>query len=154
MRKSDIDSNFHYFRFEAIIDTPHSDENGTNVGYSIPKGIITFDHKGIDRQGNMNITSGTFTAPNDGVYLFEIDGHKWAGNLVAEIDVQQNNVLQHKILHLDDGNVTQIAQITSFWTLEMKSGDQVRLVNQQENSLFIQGNPAYYSFSFTGLSLT
>merc|ERR1711963_898330 len=85
--------------FEALIDNPQSDENGTNIGYHVPEGTIIFDRASIDTEGSMNVTSGTFTATKDGVYLFNIDGHKCAGSSVAEIDVERNGSLIHKVLH-------------------------------------------------------
>ena len=101
----------------------------------------------------MNKTSGRFTASQDGSHLFQIDGHKCEGNPVAEIDVQHNGLLIHKIYHKDDGSTSQATQLTSFWTVDMKIGDQVVLSNKQDNSLYIKGNPAYYSFSFIGRAL-
>ena len=105
----------------------------------------------------MNTTSGSFTAPSDGIYLFEVDGHKCAGNIVADIHIHHNGVLKHRILQSDDmptdTSKPQSTQITSFWTLDMKVGDQIILVNQEANSLYIKGDPAYYTFSFTGIAL-
>ena len=134
------------------MDAPHTNVNNTNIGYHIPTGTIKFDRTAFDTGKKMNITSGIYSAPKDGLYLFGVDGHKCSGNALAEVRVYHNKVLVKSVSHSDA--TPQSTQLTSFWTLEMKTGDQVYLVNNQATSLYTLGNnPATYQFAFVGFYL-
>ena len=136
-----------------MVDKPHKNENGTNVGYHIPKGTIKYDRTILDEGKNMDPTTGIFSAPKDGIYLFGIDGHKCSGNAKAQIVVYHNGKEVKSIDHSD--KEAQSTQITSFWTLEMKAADTVYLVNNMKSSLYTLGdNPSTYSFSFVSFYLS
>ena len=143
---------FNPSRFEALVDAPHTNENNTIIGYHIPVGNITYDRTLFDDGGKMDIASGIYSAPKDGIYLYGIDGHKCSGNALAEIQVYHNGVLKKIISHSDA--TPQGTQLTSFWSLEMKAGDLVYLTNIQQNSLYTFGSPASYKFSFIGFLLS
>ena len=145
-----------FSRFEALVDAPHTDANNINVGYHIPVGTIKFDRTAFDEGAKMNITTGVYTAPKDGIYLFGIDGHKCSGNALAEVNVYHNNVMEKTVLISDavPSQKTRL-QLTSFWTTDMKIGDQVYLVNNKEKSLYTLGNnPATFQFAFIGFYLS
>ena len=97
-----------------MIDKKHVNENNTNVGYHIPKGNMKFDRTAFDVGNKMNITSGVYSAPKDGVYLFGMDGHKCSGNAKAQVVVYHNGKEIKSVDHSDEK--AQSTQITSFWT--------------------------------------
>ena len=123
------------------------------MGYHIPTGTIKFDRTVLDEEKHMDATTGIFSAPKDGIYLFGIDGHKCAGNATAQVLVYHNGKLVKSIDHSDEK--AQGTQLTSFWTLEMKAADSVYLSNNMKDSLYILGdNPKTYSFSFISFYLS
>ena len=94
----------------------------------------------------MNLTSGIYTAPKNGIYQFAIDGHKCSGNAKAQIDAIHNGKIIKTISHSDE--TPQSTQITAFWSLEMNAGDTIYLTNKQESSLYTLGTA--YIFSWIG----
>jgi hypothetical protein len=136
-----------------LIDKPHVNENNTNTGWHIPTGTMKFDRTAYDVGKKMNITSGVYSVPKDGVYLFGMDGHKCSGNARAQVVVYHNGKEIKSVDHSDEK--AQSTQITSFWTLDMKAGDTIYLTNNQASSLVTLGdNPKTYSFSFMGFYLS
>ena len=126
------------------------DANGTGIGYHIPTGTIKYDRAVIDTEKKMNLTSGIYSAPKDGTYMFGIDGHKCSGNALADVSAYHNGKLVKTVSHSDAA--PQSVQLTSFWTLELKTGDTVYLVNNQISSLYTNGDA--YQFAFIGLYIS
>merc|ERR1712141_38253 len=91
-----------------------------------------------------NVTSGVYTAPKDGIYLFGFDNHKCSGNKIGQVDVIHNSKLVKTIIQNDEK--PQSIMLTSYWTLEMKSGDTIYLVNKQKSSLYTHGTDSILSF--------
>ena len=138
------------YRFNALNDKIHDDGNGTVVGYHIPEGTIMYDHTLFDEEKKMNLSSGIYTAPKEGVYLFGVDAHKCSGNALAQIDAIHNGKIIKSISHSD--SAPQSTQLTSFWSVEMKAGDTIYLTNKQASSLYTLGTT--YIFSFIGFFLS
>ena len=109
-----------------------------------------YDRTLLDEEKKWNLTSGIYTAPKDGIYLFGVDAHKCSGNALAQIDAIHNGNIVKTISHSD--SAPQSTQLTSFWSVEMKAGDTIYLVNKQATSLYTFGTT--YIFSFIGFFLS
>ena len=109
-----------------------------------------YDHTLFDEEHKMNLTSGVYTAPKAGIYLFGLDAHKCSGNANAQIDAVHNGKIVKTIAHSDE--TPQGTQLTSFWSVEMEAGDTIYLQNQQASSLYTLGTS--YIFSFIGFYLS
>ena len=121
--------------FEAIIE-------GNHHSY-LPAGVITFDRLVFQFKANFNITSGIFTADRNGVYYFQIDGFIYFITVRARLLVYFNNIPIRDIWNDGAEEYQNGRQLTSFWTFEMKEGDQVYLSNSYEHSFLVDGNQPF-----------
>ena len=116
---ADVKSSLVYFYAQK--DTPH---NAT--------GRIPFEYMRLNFGGAMDASSGTFTAPRDGIYSFAFSGVGHYPN--ATLNIRDQGILR-VVLVLNSGLVgfglTQTQDDSSFFTislhstLELKTGDRV-----------------------------
>ena len=115
-----------------------------NYAQNIPPGVIAYNKVVFERFGNFNHERGIFSAPKDAVYAFT-----FALNALifpsdcGQISVYVNGNLQLELqAHSNDvGNCTfddcSSLQLSSFWYLSLKHGDEVYLTNDCESSIYV-----------------
>lgn len=109
-----------------------------------PDGWITFDVMEVDTSGNFNKDTGSFIAPTDGTYLFLFNADVYTST-GARISVYVNGVSKLHFHASDEDGGTDARQLVSFWSLILKQGDEVRLKNEYESSIYISvDNPLYF----------
>ena len=113
--------------------------------YWMPEGTIIFDRATVYVGDNIDLATGVFTAPRDGMYHFELSGNAdrtaWIYGRVNGVnykDIVANPVDAHHI------------EINSFWTVVLNVGDYVTLYNACPCSLFVDDG---LFFTFMGYLL-
>ena len=96
---------------------------------------------------NFDITSGIFTAEKDGIYYFEVDGFIYWQTVRARLLVYFNDIPIRDIWNDGAEEYQNGRQLSTFWTFEMKEGDQIYLSNSYEHSFLVDGNQP---FTFIG----
>ena len=117
--------------------------SNTQKGY-IPTGRISFDSTEFDYLGNFEHSTGIFTASRDGLHAFFFSGYL-ADSDHLRLDIFLNGVLNQYIYRVDVDSGDH-GQVTFWWTMNMKKGDEVYLSNYYSNSLFVSDdhNRMYY----------
>lgn len=90
--------------------------------------IVTFQNDKLNEGGAMNLTSGIFTVPVDGIYHFEFSGVKYYSSDYLFIFLQVNgaNVGQAFTDPLNNGRYDSLSMSAS---LRLKANDIVNLFN-------------------------
>ena len=129
------------FRFLAVVENP-------TLHYAIPSGDITYNEV-LVKSSNFDKTTGKFTAPQDGIYLFAFDGFVYGECKHGIFHIYLNGEDIGKII---EQNVDGISSrgISGMRALSLKSGDEIMLSN--ENSDCIYGDD-YHPFTFMGTYL-
>merc|ERR1712043_51027 len=116
----------------------------------ISNGSIVFDSTEFDYSNDFDNSTGTFTAPREGVYsfifhaYFSPTGEKY---LDRYIDVYVNGDMVNYFKH--GGN--DYGQYTQWWSLTLKMGDKVMLYNRYDNQLYVVWNyPMYFMGYYVG----
>ena len=89
-----------------------------NSSFSKVGSVITWDLARLNIGGAMNLTSGVFTAPRDGVYHFHISGYAYTYSFDVFLRVNGERLASFFAFFNQDA-----ASLQS--TLQLKSGDRV-----------------------------
>ena len=122
-------------RFQAIIE-------GNHHSY-LSAGVITFDRLLFHFKTNFDITSGKFTTEKDGIYYFQVNGFIYWQTVRARIMVYLNEVPIRDIWNDGSEEYQNGRELSSFWTFEMKKGDQMYLSNSYAHSFLVDGNQPF-----------
>ena len=88
-----------------------------NDSYSVKQTSIPFEHQRLNIGGAMNLKTGTFTAPRDGIYHFHFSAKgKW-------LDIY----LKHNGVNIGHGMSEYFSSLSIHATLELKKEDTVNL---------------------------
>ena len=127
-------------RFIAVREKPNSEQ--------IPVGTVTFDRLAVDVHGNTFETStGTFTVPRTGVYLFVLDGLlDGRGNYCEYMNLRVNGGI---VKQMDDGGFGTYHQINGVFASMLNAGDLVTLYAESTTtSVYVN---SVYPLTFIGM---
>lgn len=94
-------------------------------GITLPEDkIIAYENKLSDSHNAFNIGTGIFTTPLDGTYVFEFFGHFICREYVKYLYSMKNQA-KIEIFHCDTGDGILGSGSTIFFSMQLKSGDQV-----------------------------
>ena len=78
------------------------------------------------RGGGFDSSSGTYTVPEDGIYIFGLKATSGSQLAWSQIDFYKNNVLDHTVVI--DGNEKDFwNNLGTTWTDTLNKGDKLRL---------------------------
>merc|ERR1712126_313028 len=119
-------------RFVAVVQNPTLD-------YSLPLGTITYDELLVNfPTSSFDSNTGTFTAPQEGIYIFNFDGFVYGKCNVGFIHFNLNGEdTGHYIEQSTDS--TSSRGISGIRAITLKSGDEITL-NESENGECIRGD--------------
>ena len=87
--------------------------------------ITSFDGVSVLRGGGFHASSGIYTVPEDGIYIFGLKARSGSQLTRSRIDFYKNNVAQTVVA---DGNVKdKYNNLGTTWTDTLKKGDKLRL---------------------------
>ena len=105
------------FRFIAVAELPDH--------YDIPAGTIVFDRVIADVYGNtFEPSTGTFTVPRTGVYIFVLDGVLKSGDWTKYLTLRINGATTKELY---DGGYDMYHQINGIFAGMLNEGDLVTL---------------------------
>ena len=127
-----------------------SDFNGT--GTPIP-----FELERLNVGGAMNLTSGKFTAPRDGIYFFEFTGRSYfpasSSRLYLDVAAYLNGNEIGRGVSDEVGTDVQYESFSFQWTLNLQSGDQIWLqISNISPGTYLDDNQ-YHTTHFNGMLL-
>jgi len=97
----------------------------TNTPISLNNTAISFGIERLNEGGAMNLGTGIFTVPVDGIYHFEFSGLKYVNPEYLHVYLQVNGVSISQAYATNLPNYLGLSGINA--SLRLKSGDQVRL---------------------------
>ena len=87
---------------------------------------ITFKGTTDYRGGGFDLSSGTYTVPEDGLYIFGLRAKSGSQLAWTQINFYINNVLTYTVV--DDANLKGVENnLGTTWTDTLKKGDRIRL---------------------------
>ena len=87
---------------------------------------ITFKGTTDYRGGGFDLSSGTYTVPEDGLYIFGLRAKSGSQLAWTQINFYIDNVLKYTVV--DDGNTKDNGNnLGTTWTYTLKKGDKIRL---------------------------
>ena len=106
---------------------------------TIPTGTITFDEKRIDNTNSFNETTGIFTAPTEGTYVFFVNAfvntYSPEPNSESGINVYMNG---HAIKYFfDDEDAGNRRQLNFFFQYHMYKNNQLWMKNLHGDNIFV-----------------
>ena len=129
-----------HFRFLATISRPIED-------YALPSGRVTYDEVLIDVvKPNFDSTSGIFTAPQNGVYLFSIDGFVYGTCKHGVIRFHVNGKDSSHIIEQNTDGVSSRG-INAMRAFSLNRGDEISLNNDSSDCVF---GDELHPFTFMG----
>ena len=141
-----MSSQFHillFFGFVAVVQNP-------TLHYSLPSGTITYDVLLINSPTSpFDPNTGKFTAPQEGIYIFNFDGFVYGECKHGFLHFYLNG---EDIGHYIEQNTDSISSrgISGMRAMTLKSGDEIKLSN--ENGGCIYGDD-FHPFTFMGTYL-
>ena len=137
--------------FEAIrTENPSCSSRGgpTASGYICQQGVITFNEVRIN-EGQGFTSNGTFIAPSDGVYQFEVSFIAY-----QTVTMSMKTTLSNQIIRISDGVGYQSNQrtVAKTATMKMEKGDGIYVTNESSNSQAIRAD-TMYPFIFQGFKI-
>jgi len=96
-------------------------------------GILSFEVERLNVGGAMNLASGVFTAPVNGIYHFDFSAIKDGSSDYMVIDLQVNDIGYGRA-HTAAGKSNSVASLTA--SLRLKVGDRVVLNNLSGGKMF------------------
>ena len=120
----------------------------TPSSYICQKGVITFNEVRINEGQGFN-SNGTFIAPSDGVYQFEVSFIAY-----QTVTMSMKTTLSNQIIRISDGvgyrsNQRTVAKTA---TMKMEKGDGIYVTNESSNSQPIKAD-TMYPFIFQGFKI-
>ena len=114
--------------------------------------VLTFDHVITNVGGGYNASTGRFTCPVDGYYLFEM-------HILGQADKFTNFQLwlnQQRVVVTETDDLYDYQSASNSAILQLQRGDSVRVVSGAGHSSYADGyvTHAYTTFTGTLLSLT
>ncbi|XP_057371790.1 uncharacterized protein LOC130692722 [Daphnia carinata] len=104
-----------------------------NTSFSIQNGVIPFHGARLNIGNGMNTRTGIFTAPEAGIYAFHFNGFKYKPS--DGVLTGQNGAVyigfylnEQQIGRADGGLATETGTLDYSTILELKAGDQVKLI--------------------------
>ena len=109
----------------------------------MPIGYIWFNTVHVDNSNNFDID--TFKAPVDGIFIFFLNCYVSARE-DALIEVRVNFEVQERLESKLQG--TSYRQLSGFWSLDLKAGDEVSLFNYYEISIYADDTQVNYFMGY------
>ena len=102
-----------------------------------PDGYLTFDDSQVDYSKSFDISTGTFTVPVDGSYMFLFTAFVYT-NTHAGVGVHVNGESVEYFENCVDGNGYDGREFSASFSLDLKANDELRLDNTYNSSIFIR----------------
>jgi len=97
----------------------------TSSNFDLENAVIPFDIERLNVGGAMNMATGVFVAPVNGIYHFEFNGMKYVDSTAIFVFLQVNGDNIGSAYATNLPNYLGLSGISA--SLKLKSGDQVRL---------------------------
>jgi len=97
-----------------------------SFGEDIIKDWITFEKLSELRGGGFDKSSGTYTVPEDGIYIFGLKATSGSQLAWTQIDFYKNNALDQTVV-TDVNDKDNFNNLGTTWIDTLKKGDEVRL---------------------------
>jgi len=114
----------------------------TNTRISLDNTVISFGVERLNEGGAMNLATGIFTVPVNGIYHFEFSDVKFSDSISLRVYLQVNGVSISQAYATNLPNYLGLSGINA--SLRLKSGDQVRLFKTTGT---INGDPIISQFT-------
>ena len=140
--------------FEAIrTENPEcSGRSPDSADYLCQRGQVTFNSVRIN-EGQGFHDNGTFIAPSDGIYQFEISAIAYQNANLA-MKTTRDNPESFKSFNLDDnyGREYSLRTVSKTATLKMEKGDGIYVENESSDSSSVRAD-AQYPLTFKGFKI-
>ena len=123
--------------------------------YNKTRTPIPFDYERLNVGGAMNLTSGKFTAPQDGTYAFSFTGMAWfpasSSRVLLGVAMHLNGNWIESGLADEAGTADQYETLSFQSTLNLKKGDEIWLeISHMSTRAYLRGT---YFTHFSGFLL-
>ena len=114
------------------------------IGFNIIGTPIPFDREILNVGGAMNLTSGKFTAPRDGIYSFSFNGLAWfpasSTTVFLRVYMYLNGIGIARGYADEVGTAAQYETFSWQSTLNLKAGDQIWIeINSMATGAYLNG---------------